>query len=381
MASPLASPVPPGAAPETKLVAVIPGDGIGPEVIAQATRVLAFYRDVRGLPLELWSLDLGAERYLRDGTTYPAEAHSRIRREASAVLLGALGDARVPGLEHARAILFGLRFGLDLYANVRPVRALADRLVPLRDRRAHDVDLVVFRENTEGIYVGMGGQFKRGTRDEVAINEDLNTRKGVERLVRAGFEYARAHGRTRVHMADKSNAMKYAHELWHRTFFEVAPEYPEIDARHVYVDALCLYLVQDPSAFQVLVTCNLFGDIVTDLGAALQGGLGMAASANLHPAVRRCCEEEKCGPGRVAMFEPVHGSAPGLAGKDIANPLASVLTVGMMLAHLGWPAEEQRLERIVATAIAERKCTPDVGGELGTRAVGDWVLGELGHAF
>jgi 3-isopropylmalate dehydrogenase len=366
-------------AQEKKLIAVIPGDGIGPEVIAQATRVLEHYRDRRGLPLELWPLDLGADRYLRDGTTYPEDVRTRISKEASAVLLGALGDPRVPGLEHARDILFGLRFGLDLYANVRPVRALSDRLVPLTGRGATDVDLVVFRENTEGIYVGMGGQFKRGTRDEVAINEDVNTRKGVERLIRAGFEYAKAKGKKRVHMADKSNAMKHAHELWYRVFFEVAKEYPGIEARHVYVDAMCLYLVQDPSQFEVVVTCNLFGDIVTDLGAALQGGLGMAASANLHPRVPHCCDEPH-GEARVAMFEPVHGSAPPLAGKDVANPLASVLTVGMLLSHLGWPEEERRLEEIVSRAVAEKKCTRDVGGELGTRAVGDWVLGELAHA-
>jgi len=289
------------------LIAILPGDGIGPEVMAQATRVLEHYRDARKLPLELWQLDLGADRFLRDGTTFPKDVQARIANEASAVLLGALGDPRVPNLEYARDILFGLRFGLDLYANVRPVRALADRLVPLKDRTAKDVDIVVFRENTEGIYVGIGGQFKRGTPDEIAINEDVNTRKGVERLIRAGFEYAKRHGKKTVHMADKSNAMKHAHELWYRCFFEVAKEYPGIDAKHVYVDALCLYMVQDPRPFEVIVTNNLFGDIVTDLGAALQGGLGMAASANVHYADS----------SRVAMFEPVHGSAPR---RDDARP-------------------------------------------------------------
>jgi 3-isopropylmalate dehydrogenase len=363
----------------TQLIAIIPGDGIGPEVIAQAKRVLDHYRDERGLPLELWSLDLGADRYLRDGTTYPSDVRSRIAREASAVLLGALGDPRVPSLDHAREILFGLRFGLDLYANVRPIRALGEGLVPLRNYGMEDVDFVVFRENTEGIYVGLGGQFKRGTRDEVAISEDLNTRKGVERLIRAGFEYARSHGRRRVHMADKSNAMRHAHELWYRVFFEVAGDYPEIEAKHLYVDTLCLQLVQDPSQFDVIVTCNLFGDIVTDLGAALQGGLGMATSANVHPRVAGCCDEAH-GNSRVALFEPVHGSAPLLAGKDVANPLASVLTVGMMLGHLGWPDEERRLEQIVARAILEKQCTRDVGGVLGTRAVGDWVVAELSRA-
>jgi len=354
-----------------KLVALIPGDGIGPEVIAQAKRVLEFYRDVRGLPLELWDLDLGADRYLRDGVTYPKEVADRIAKEASAVLLGALGDPRVPNLEHARDILFGLRFGLDLYANIRPMKALDDRLVPLKGRTAKDVDITVFRENTEGIYVGMGGQFKRGTPDEIAINEDLNTRKGVERLIRAGFEFAKKNGKKTVHVADKSNAMKHAHELWYRCFFEVAKEYPGIEAKHVYVDALCLYLVQDPSPFEVVVTCNLFGDIVTDLGAALQGGLGMAASANVHAS----------DPSRVALFEPVHGSAPPLAGKDLANPLASVLTVGMLLTHLGYTEEEARLEGIVKKAIATKTCTRDVGGELGTCAVGDFVMSELKAAW
>ena len=349
------------------LIAILPGDGIGPEVMAHGRRALEHYRDHKGIPLDLWELDLGADRYLRDGTTFPKDVADRIKNEARAVLLGALGDPKVPNLDYARDILFGLRFGLDLYANVRPVKALADRLVPLKDRTAKDVDFVVFRENTEGVYVNIGGQFKRGTPDEIAINEDVNTRKGVERLVRAGFDYAKKHGKKTVHMADKSNAMAHAHELWKRCFFEVAKEYPGIDAKHVYVDALCLYLVQDPRPFEVVVTNNLFGDIVTDLGAGLQGGLGMAASANVHYS----------DPERVAMFEPVHGSAPPLVGKDLANPLASFLTVGMMLGHLGYPEEEARLEAICAKAVETGNCTPDVGGKLGTRAVGDWVMREL----
>lgn len=349
------------------LVALLPGDGIGKDVCVEAKRLLEHLTKTRGLRLSLWELDLGADRYLKDGTTFPADIKERIAREASAVLLGALGDPRVPGLEHARDILFGLRFGLDLYANVRPVKALADRLVPLKDRGAKDVDFMVFRENTEGIYVGMGGQFKRGTADEIAINEDLNTRKGVERLIRAGFEYAKTNGKKSVHLADKSNAMKHAHELWYRVFFEVAKEYPGIEPKHVYVDALCLYLVQDPSPFEVVVTCNLFGDIVTDLGAGLQGGLGMAGSANVHWS----------DPTRPALFEPVHGSAPPLAGKDLANPFAVFLTVGMMLTYLGYAGEEARIEAAVRRAIEEKRCTRDVGGTLGTRAAADAVLEAL----
>jgi 3-isopropylmalate dehydrogenase len=349
---------------DTKKIAIIPGDGIGTEVVREGVRVLETLRELRGYPLELWHLDLGADRYLRDGTTFPKEVAETIRTECSAVLLGALGDPRVPNLEHARDILFGLRFGLDLYCNVRPVVCLSDRLMPLRGKTAKDCNFVVFRENTEGIYVGMGGQFKRGTPDEIAINEDVNTRKGVERIIRAAFEYAVRNGRKRVHMADKSNAMKHAHELWYRVFFEVARDYPQIEAKHVYVDAMCLYLVQDPAMFEVVVTCNLFGDIVTDLGAGLQGGLGMAGSGNIHP-------------GRVSMFEPVHGSAPPLAGKDVANPLATVLTIGMMLTHLGWPEEEARLTELVREAVESGNCTRDVGGSLGTRATGDYLVGRL----
>lgn len=343
----------------THRIAIVPGDGIGVEVTREAVALLEAIDRVRPLPLSPWQLDLGAERYLRDGTTLPPELFDEVKNTCSAVLLGALGDPRVPSNDHARDILFGFRFGLDLYANVRPVRCLADRLCPLKNRTAKDIDMVVFRENTEGVYVNVGGQVRRGTPDEIAINEDINTRRGVERIVRAGFEYARSHGARRVHMADKSNAMKHAHELWLRVFREVSREYPTIEAVHVYVDALCLFMVQDPSSIEVVVTNNLFGDIVTDLGAALQGGLGMAASANLHP-------------GRtLALFEPVHGSAPAIAGKDRANPFASALTVGMLLTHLGVPEVEAHIETAVKECLSAGECTVDVGGELGTRAAAE----------
>jgi 3-isopropylmalate dehydrogenase len=344
-------------------IALIPGDGIGKEVVAIGREILEVYRTKAGLPLELW------DRYLRDGTTLPQEVFEEIRDRCGAVLLGALGDPRVPNLEHARDILLGLRFRLDLFANVRPCKALADRLVPLKGKAAKDVDFVVFRENTEGIYVNVGGNFKKGTPDEIAINEDVNTRKGVERIVRAAFAHAAKHGKKTVHMADKSNAMRQSGDLWQRVFQEVARDYPGIAAKHVYVDALCLYLVQAPERFEVIVTNNLFGDIVTDLAAALHGGLGMACSASVHVTPD--------GTPKVGLFEPVHGSAPDIAGQDKANPLATVLTVGLMLAHLGWPEEEKRLERIVERAVAEGKCTADVGGTLGTKATGAFVVEQL----
>jgi 3-isopropylmalate dehydrogenase len=348
----------------SKRIAIIAGDGIGKEVVAEGLKVLEALRDTRKRPIEWETFDLGADRFLRDGTTYPREIADRIANDFDAVLLGALGDPRVPDLRYARDILFGLRFGLDLYCNIRPVQCLSDRLMPLKNKTAKDADFVVFRENTEGIYVGIGGQFKHGTPDEIAINEDVNTRKGVERIIRAAFEHAKKNGRKRVHMADKSNAMKHAHELWHRCFFEVARDYPGIDAKHMYVDALCLQLVLAPADFEVIVTNNLFGDIVTDLAAALQGGLGMAASANVNP-------------GRVSMFEPVHGSAPPLAGKDLANPLATVLTIGLLMTHLGFEDDERLLTEIVREAIETKNCTKDVGGELGTRAVGDFVASRV----
>jgi len=356
---------------DAKKIAIIAGDGIGVDVIREARLLLELYRDVAGLPIELWDLDLGAERYLRDKTTLPEDILLEIQNGCTAVLLGALGDPRIPSMEHARDILFGIRFGCDLYANIRPVRALSDEVVPLKNKGAKDVDFVVFRENTEGLYANIGGQLRRGTPDEIAINEDINTRKGVERIIVAAFEHARQTKRRRVHMADKSNAMRHAHELWLRVFREVAQRYPEIEAVHAYIDALCLEMVRAPEQFEVIVTNNLFGDIVTDLGAALQGGLGMAASANVHAG----------DPGRVAMFEPVHGSAPPLAGKDVANPFAAFLTVGMMLAHLGWAAEEGRIEGVVRRALVEGQCTRDVGGNLGTKAAAKWVRDEIGRTL
>jgi 3-isopropylmalate dehydrogenase len=346
-------------------IALIAGDGIGPEVMAVAVHLLEWYRDERKLPLELWPLPLGAEHWLATGEGLSEELFARIRDEASAVLLGALGDARIPGHEHARSILFGLRFGFDLYANVRPVRALCDRLVPLTGRRKEDVDLVVFRENTEGLYAGIGGQLRRGTAAEIAIEEDVNTRLGVERILRAAFDAARRE-KKRLCVADKSNALRHAHELWQRVYRELRAEYADVSSEHLYIDALCYELVRDPARFQIIVSCNLFGDIVSDLAAALGGGLGLAASGSLHPG------------GNVpGLFEPVHGSAPELAGRDLANPVAMLRTVGLMLEALGFAGEREAIEAAAADALEAGECTPDAGGRLGTRAAGEAVLRRL----
>ena len=308
-------------------------------------------------------LPYGADHYLATGETLPAGEMLRLGREFDAILVGALGDPRVPGNEHARDILLGMRFQLDLYVNERPARLFDDRLTPLKGKTVRDLDLTILRENTEGLYVSVGGSFKRGTPDEIAIAEELNTRKGVERIIRYAFEWAVAHGKTRVAMADKANAIS-AHALWRRVFEEVGREYPAIRRDTRYIDAMAMDLVRTPESFQVIVTGNLFGDILSDLASILVGGLGLAQSANRHP-------------GRVTMYEPVHGSAPPLAGKNVANPMAAILTLAMMLETLGAADAAAAVERAVREAIAAGVTTPDLGGTSGTRAVGDWIAARL----
>lgn len=348
-------------------VAVIPGDGVGPEVTAVARRALEIAGRQAGVGYEFVELPWGADHYLATGETLPEGAPDRLRSEFDAILLGALGDPRLPGNEHARDILLGLRFRLDLYVNLRPVRLLHPGLCPLRERpdgRERTIDLVVFRENTEGAYVGLGGNFKLGTPEEVAINEDLNTYGGVKRIVRAAFDHAVRESRPRVTMCDKANALAYAHGLWRRVFAEVAAEFPFVRTEAEYVDALAMKLVLHPEHYAVIVTSNLFGDILSDLAAGLVGGLGLAASANLHP-------------GRIGLFEPVHGSAPDLAGQGTANPMAAVLSAALLARHTGAPEVADRLEAAVADALAEGVGTPDVGGAGSTATVGDWICARL----
>jgi 3-isopropylmalate dehydrogenase len=347
-----------------KRIAVIPGDGVGKEVIPEAVKVMKAAAAAGGRDIALTEFDWGADRYLRDGTTLPPEAPEMFRRGFDAILLGALGDPRTPENRHGADILLGLRFKLDLYVNQRPCVLFDRRLTPLKDRSEKDMRFVVLRENTEGLYVGMGGFFKKGTADEIATQEDVNTRKGVERILRYAFEFARSRGYERVCMSDKANALAFGHNLWQRVFAEVRRDYPEIEASHMYIDNLLMQMVRDPSQFQVIVTCNLFGDIASDVGAGLIGGLGLAPSGNIHP-------------GEVSMFEPVHGSAPDIAGKNLANPMGAVLAASMMFAYLGWNTEAQAIENAVRAAIHEGKTTRDLGGPLGTREVGDWLANKV----
>ena len=351
-----------------KKIAVIPGDGIGKEVIPQAVKAI----EATGAPVDFTYFDWGADRYLKDGTAVPANGFEMLDRDFDAILVGAFGDPRVPSNIHAKEILLGMRFKMDLYANVRPVRLLDASLCPLKGVEPKDVDFVVIRENTEGPYVDRGSISNPGTENEVAIQEDVNSYKGVRRVIRYAFEFAphnkKADGtsRSRVLMCDKSNAMTYAGGMWQRVFKELSAEYPQIKAEHMYVDAFCAQMVRDPRQFDVIVTNNMFGDIITDLAAGLQGGLGMAASGNIHP-------------GKTSMFEPVHGSAPPLAGKNVANPMGAILTAAMMLRHLGFVDAAANIESAVLDAVHQKKTTQDVGGGLGTKEVGEWIAKNASH--
>jgi 3-isopropylmalate dehydrogenase len=336
-------------------VAVIGGDGIGPEVVEAAIPIIDRAAEKHGVSLNWERLPYSAEHYLKTKETLPDDGFRHLRDDVDAIFLGALGDPRVPGNEHARDILLGLRFRLDLYINFRPVTLLHPDLTPLKNVGGGKIDFVIFRENTEGVYLGRGRQ-----EGDEYVAEEVNTGKGVERIIRAAFEWAKEHGKTRATMSDKSNAVP-AHKIWQEKFKAVAAEYPKISAEHRYVDALAMELVREPERFQVIVTNNLYGDILSDLGAGLVGGLGLAASANLHP-------------GRAGLFEPVHGSAPPLAGKGVANPMAAVLTGALMLEQLGHPDAARDLERAVKDTLAKGVRTPDIGGKATTKEVAEAVL-------
>jgi 3-isopropylmalate dehydrogenase len=348
----------------THSIAVIPGDGIGPEVVREGLRVLARVASIEGFEVAPTRYPFGAEHYLKTQETLPDAAFTEIQGHA-AVLLGAIGDPRMaPGfLEFG--IVARLRFGLDLYANMRPVKLYDESLTPLKGRTPEHIDFMVVRENTEDAYAGMWGQFKKGTPDEIATQEIIFSRKGTERVIRHAFETCRARGRRKkLTLLTKANAIR-AMELWTRTFAEVGAEYPDVTREHQYIDAACMFVVTAPEQYDTVVTSNMFGDIFTDLGAALVGGLGLAASANLHP-------------GRVSLFESIHGSAPQFAGQNRANPLATIMAVSMMLDFLGEKGGAARIEDAVVRLLRSHRL-PNLGMDsgVGTDQVGDLVLAEL----
>jgi 3-isopropylmalate dehydrogenase len=349
-------------------IAVVPGDGIGIEVIGAQKQVLGLLDQRRSLGLELVDKDWGAERWLKEKVGLPKGALADLAANYDAITFGALGDPRIPDMAHGREILLGMRQGLDLYANMRPVKCLDDALSPLKGKGEREIDFVCFRENTEDMYVSVGGVFKEGSVDEVAQDVSVNTRKGVERILRYAFDYARKTGRRKVTMTDKHNAVRFGGGLWKRTFEVLKAEYPDLQTEHLFVDVAAMEFVRHPERFDVVVANNLFGDILTDLGSALMGGLGLAASANIHP-------------GRIGLFEPVHGSAPDIAGKGVANPLAAFSTASLMLDFLDAPAEAKLVDDAVRACLKGGPRTPDLGGTAGTADVTAFVLGHLERAL
>jgi len=344
-------------------IAVLPGDGIGEEVVREALRVLETVSAVTGFKYKLEHYPYGAEHFLATGQMFP-ETALREMRDHSAILLGAIGDPRVETGLLERAIIAGIRFGLDLYVNLRPIKLYAEHLCPLKDLGPEQLDLTVVRENTEGAYVGLGGIMKKDTSNEVAVCNMVWTRAGTERVIRYAFEQARRRNKAkRVTLVDKANAIRPM-DLWTRTFAEVGNEYEDIKTDHAYIDAACMWMVKNPDWFDVVVTDNLFGDIITDLGAMLQGGLGIAASGNLHP-------------GRVSMFEPIHGSAPKYRGKNVACPVACVMAVQMMLDYLGDAEGAALVENGIASALRSRKIPSLHAGDIPTDRAGDVLIEEI----
>ncbi|MCA9726467.1 MAG: 3-isopropylmalate dehydrogenase, partial [Candidatus Eisenbacteria bacterium] len=313
--------------------------GIGPEVAAEGLKVLDAVSDTYGFRVRRTEYPFGSEHYLATKEIFPDKAFEEVK-QMDAILLGAIGDPRLPVGMIEYGIIAKMRFELDLYINLRPIKLYHADLCPLKGKTPEHIDMMVVRENTEDLYTDMGGFFKKGTPDEVAIQEMILTRKGADRLFRYAFDRARKRSRKKLTMVNKANAVR-AFDLWTRAFAEIGDaEYPDIERDHAYVDAACMWLVKNPEWFDTVVTSNVFGDILTDLGAVLQGGMGLAASGNIHP-------------GQVSMFEPIHGSAPKYAGKNVANPLAAILAVQMMLDFLGEERAAQAVEDAVRTSLVD----------------------------
>ena len=346
----------PAVSARTLRIAVVPGDGIGREVVAEVVALASALRSAGRLAADWEELDWGAERFLATGRAVPAGGFDHLRT-FDAILAGAFGDPRVPDGEYMREILLGMRFELDLFINLRPVRCLQESLNPLKRVPAREIDLVIVRENSEGMYCGAGGIVHRGSPDELALQEMVITRRGVERIVRAAFEIALGRARRKVTLVDKANALRYAGELWQRVFAEVAASHPDVEADHLYADVAAMEMVRNPGRFDVVVTENLLGDVLSDLAAMLGGGLGLAASGNIHP-------------GRVSMFEPVHGSGPDIAGKGVACPLAAFASFGLLLRHVGLASLADEVDGAIAESVRAGEVTPDLGGRCTTSEVG-----------
>lgn len=345
-------------------IAVIPGDGVGPEVTVEAFKVVDRAASLFGFTYEAKRYPFGADHYLATNEFMPDGQLDEFRR-MDAIFLGAIGDPRLPPGLVERGVIAATRFGLDLYINLRPIKLYAEHLCPLKDKKPEDIDMVVVRENTEDLYTGLGGLFKKGTPDEVAIANQIFTRKGCERAVRYAFELAKSRGKAKkLTLVDKANAIEIQ-QIWRRTVEEVAPEYPEVSFEFAYVDAACMWMVKNPEAFDVIVTPNLFGDIITDLGAMVQGGMGVAASGNIHP-------------GKVSLFEPIHGSAPKYKGQNAVSPIAAISAGGMMLDYIGEKRAAVAIESAIERLLSSKRIPSlDAKSGLKTAQIGDMVAAEL----
>ena len=345
-------------------IAVFAGDGIGPEVTQEALRVLDVTAELAGFTVDCKHFPHGSEHYLATGELLPDDVLEEVRA-MDAVYLGAIGDPRVEVGLVERAVIAGLRFGLDLYVNLRPIRLMAEKFCPLKGKTARDIDFVVVRENTEDAYAGIGGILKKGTDNEVAMQQMVYTRQGVERVIRYAFETARKRDRQKkLLLVDKANAIR-AQDIWTRTFAEVGEEYPDIEREHAYVDAACMWMVKNPESFDTVVTTNLFGDIITDLGAVLQGGMGVAASGNINP-------------GKVSLFEPIHGSAPKYKGQNVSCPIAAIAAVYMMLDELGQTSSAAKIEQAIEKVLSSEDVTSvSASSGISTSEWGDRVIEAL----
>lgn len=348
--------------PKTYKIAVIPGDGTGPEVVSEGIKVLNAAADRAGFTLNLDTFDFGGDRYLKTGEVLPDSAADELRKY-DAIFLGAIGHPDVKAGILEKGILLRLRFELDQYINLRPVKLYPGVDCPLKDKGPEHIDFVVVRENTEGLYAGAGGFLKKGTPDEVAVQESINTRKGVERCIRYAFEYCRKRNREKkLTLCGKTNVLTYAFDLWERTFNEVSREYADIKSDYAHVDAITMWFVKNPEWFDVIVTDNMFGDIITDLGAMIQGGMGIAAGGNINPE-------------GVSMFEPIGGSAPKYAGQNKINPLAAISAAGLMLEYLGEEKTGRDIENSVMQ-VTQKNIKSLAAGQMGlsTSEVGDLVV-------
>ncbi|MBM3989610.1 MAG: 3-isopropylmalate dehydrogenase [Planctomycetes bacterium] len=343
-------------------IAVIAGDGIGPEVTREALKVVDAAAEIWGFRVRRTEYPFGTEHYLATKEIFPDAAFSEVKQK-DAIYLGAIGDPRVPVGLIEYGIIAKCRFDLDLYVNLRPIKLYDESLCPLKDKKPEHVDMVIVRENTEDAYSGSHGFTHKGHDTEVAVQTMVYTRHGVERVIRYGFELARKRPRKQLTLIDKANAVR-AQDLWTRTFADVAKEFPDIKTDHAYIDAACMWMVKNPEWFDVAVTTNLFGDIITDLGAMVQGGMGIAASGNLNP-------------GKVSLFEPIHGSAPKYAGKNVSSPVAAILAGAMMLDYLGQKAASVAIENVVADLLRTRRLKGVHTGAHNTQEVGDMVVAEL----